>query len=86
MSEAAGWEPHLFCRVSRGFAQSASSACAPPDAVEVLAGIAIYPDGDFPRLPILRLRSSAEKGLVLKTSGRRREATLRTAVKRCPFG
>lgn len=41
-------------------------------------GIAVYPDGDFPRLPILGLRVIAENDLILKVDGPRREATLRT--------
>ena len=42
-------------------------------------GIAVYPEGDFPRLPILGLRVIAENNLILNVDGPRREASLRTA-------
>ena len=50
----------------------------PPQLVRTRPGIAIYPEGDFPRLPILRLRVIAENDLILKVDGPRREATLRS--------
>ena len=58
----------------------------PPHLVEAESGIAIYPTGDFPRLPLLGLRVIAENNLVLKVDGPRREATLRTPFKWWPFG
>ena len=57
-----------------------------PHMLAAPRGIAIYPDGDFPRLPILGLRAIAENGLILKADGRRREATLMIARKWWPFG
>ena len=57
-----------------------------PHMLAAPRGIAIYPDGDFPRLPILGLRAIAENGLILKADGRRREATLKTAWKWWPLG
>lgn len=48
-------------------------------------GIAVYPAGDFPRLPLLGLRAVAENDLVLKVNGRRREATLRAPRGWWPF-
>ncbi|MDB5313929.1 MAG: hypothetical protein JWO38_8131 [Gemmataceae bacterium] len=56
-----------------------------PHLVEAENGIAVYPTGDFPRLPILGLRAIAENNLVLKVDGRRREATLRTPIRWWPF-
>jgi len=56
-----------------------------PILLEAVAGIAVYPGGDFPRLPILGLRAIAENNLVLKVSGRRREANLRPAHRWWPF-
>ncbi len=44
-------------------------------------GIAVYPTGDFPRLPLLGLRVIAENNLVLKVDGPKRFATLRTPFK-----
>jgi hypothetical protein len=58
----------------------------PPHLVSASQGIAVYPGGDFPRLPILGLRAVAENELVLNVSGPRREATLRTAGRWWPFG
>lgn len=52
----------------------------PPHLVEARRGIAVYPPGDFPRLPILGLRAIAENNLILKVNGRTREATLRTSI------
>ena len=57
----------------------------PPHLVEARRGIAVYPTGDFPRLPLLGLRAIAENNLVLKVDGPKREATLRTSVKWWPF-
>src|SRR6266508_4014501 len=53
----------------------------PPHVVTAPFGIAIYPEGSFPRLPILGLRAIADNMLVLKVDGNRREATLRTPIK-----
>lgn len=50
----------------------------PPHLVEAERGIAVYPAGEFPRLPILGLRAIAENGLILKINDLKREATLRT--------
>jgi hypothetical protein len=58
----------------------------PPHLVEARRGIAVYPAGDFPRLPILGLRAIAENGLILKVNGPRREATLRTRFRWWPTG
>lgn len=49
-----------------------------PFRLDAKLGIAVYPGGDFPRLPLLGLRAISENGLVLNVSGPRREATLRT--------
>jgi hypothetical protein len=49
-----------------------------PLQMSAFTGIAVYPGGTFPRLPILGLRAIAENNLILKVDGRRREATLRT--------
>jgi hypothetical protein len=57
----------------------------PPHLVEAKRGIAVYPAGDFPRLPILGLRAIAENRLILKVDGPRRQATLRTPTW-WPFG
>src|SRR5436309_3224171 len=54
----------------------------PPQFVEAVRGIAVYPGHDFPRLPILGLRAITENKLVLAIDGRRREATLRTRRQR----
>ena len=51
----------------------------PPQFVRTRPGIAVYPEGDFPRLPILGLRVIAENNLILNVDGPRREASLRTA-------
>jgi len=56
-----------------------------PQLIKTKVGIAVYPGGDFPRLPILGLRAIAENELVLKIDGSRREATLRTAKLWWPF-
>jgi hypothetical protein len=56
-----------------------------PHLVEAEDGIAVYPTGDFPRLPILGLRAIADNNLILKVDGRRREATLRTSIRWWPF-
>ena len=61
-------------------------ADAPPQLMAAPEGIAIYPEGDFPRLPILGLKMIADNKLVLKVNGWRREATLRKAIKWWPFG
>ncbi len=58
----------------------------PPHQLQVRKGIAVYPESDFPRLPILGLRAIAENELVLKVNGRKREATLRTPSWWWPFG
>lgn len=58
----------------------------PPHFVGAKRGIAVYPAGDFPRLPILGLRAIAENGLILKVDGPRRQATLRTPIWWWPFG
>jgi hypothetical protein len=55
-------------------------AARPPYLLETRTGVAVYPGGDFPRLPILGLRVVSESGLVLKVDGPRREATLRTPI------
>ena len=58
-----------------------------PHWIEPKSGIAIYPDGDFPRLPILGLKAIADNELILKVDGGRRVATLRTPLKWWwPFG
>jgi hypothetical protein len=57
----------------------------PPHFVGARRGIAVYPAGDFPRLPILGLRAIAENGLILSVDGRRRRATLRTPARWWPF-
>jgi hypothetical protein len=57
----------------------------PPHFVGAKRGIAVYPSGDFPRLPILGLRAIAENGLILNVDGPRRQATLRTPTW-WPFG
>jgi hypothetical protein len=56
-----------------------------PFQIEAQAGIAVYSDADFPRLPLLGLRVIAENELVLKVAGARREATLGTAYRWWPF-
>lgn len=48
-------------------------------------GIAVYPDGGFPRLPLLGVRALVDNDLVLKIRGRKREATLRTRRRWWPF-
>jgi len=53
-------------------------AVQPPHLLKSKLGIAVYPGGDFPRLPLLGLRAIAENGLVLHVDGPRRTATLRT--------
>ncbi len=58
----------------------------PPQLVEAERGIAVYPAGDFPRLPILGLRAIAENALTLNIDGAKRTATLRTALRWWPFG
>jgi hypothetical protein len=58
----------------------------PPHLIEAQRGIAVYPAGDFPRLPILGLRAIAENGLILNVNGSRRQATLRTPIRWWPFG
>ena len=56
-----------------------------PHWLDAEHGIAIYPTGDFPRLPILGLRAIAENNLILHVNGRQREATLRTSASWWPF-
>ena len=56
-----------------------------PLPLKAKVGIAVYPSGDFPRLPILGLRAIAENDLMLKVDGARREATLRTGGRWWPF-
>ena len=58
----------------------------PAYLIKAQQGIAVYRDGDFPRLPILGLRAIAENKLVLTVDGKRRLATLRTAIRWWPFG
>jgi hypothetical protein len=58
----------------------------PPYLLPARTGIAVYPGGDFPRLPILGLRAVAENDLLLTVDGRRRAATLRTPARWWPFG
>jgi hypothetical protein len=53
-------------------------ADTPPVPLESKSGIAVYPTGDFPRLPILGLRALAENKLIFKIDGGRRLAMLRT--------
>lgn len=48
-------------------------------------GIAVYSEGNFPRLPLLGLRVIAENSLILKVDGDRRETTLRTPRRWWPF-
>jgi hypothetical protein len=48
-------------------------------------GIAVYSEGNFPRLPLLGLRVISENGLILKIDGQRRETTLRTPRHWWPF-
>lgn len=57
----------------------------PPYRIEAAKGIAVYPAGEFPRLPLLGLRAVAENRLVLNANGRRRRATLRTPAWWRPF-
>lgn len=57
----------------------------PPHLVEAPRGIAVYPAGDFPRLPILGLRAIAENNLILRIDGARRLAALRTTSRWWPF-
>ena len=63
-----------------------SLADRPPHLIDADHGIAVYQDGDFPRLPILGLRAIAENNLVLTVDGKRRLATLRAAIRWWPFG
>lgn len=56
-----------------------------PCLVEAKRGIAVYPAGDFPRLPILGLRAIAENSLILKIDGPKRAVTLRTPYSFWPF-
>ena len=58
----------------------------PPQLVEAERGVAVYPAGDFPRLPILGLRAIAENALTLNIDGAKRTATLRTPLRWWPFG
>lgn len=58
----------------------------PPHRIETATGIAVYPAGEFPRLPLLGLRAVAENRLVLNANGRSRRATLRTPAWWRPFG
>ena len=58
----------------------------PQYPVSAPVGIAVYPGGDFPRLPIFGLQAIADNELVLKVCGWRRMATLRTVRKWWPFG
>lgn len=57
-----------------------------PHLVEARRGIAVYPTGDFPRLPILGLRAIAENAPTLNIDGAKRTATLRTSLRWWPFG
>jgi hypothetical protein len=57
----------------------------PPHLLEAKRGIAVYPPGEFPRLPILGLRAIAENNLILKIDGRKRTATLRKPPWYWPF-
>ncbi len=57
-----------------------------PHLVEAQRGIAVYPAGDFPRLPLLGLRAIAENALTLNIDGAKRTATLRTSLRWWPFG
>jgi hypothetical protein len=57
----------------------------PPVLLTARTGIAVYPPGDFPRIPLLGLRTIGENGLILKLDGVRREATLRTPIRWWPF-
>ena len=59
---------------------------SPPFLLRARTGIAVYPGGDFPRLPLLGLRVIGENNLILKLDGVRREATLRTPIRWWPFG
>ena len=58
----------------------------PPQLVEAERGVAVYPAGDFPRLPILGLRAITENALTLNIDGAKRTATLRTSLRWWPFG
>ncbi len=49
----------------------------PPHLLAATTGIAVYPTGNFPRLPLLGLRVIAENKLILKADGKKRMATLR---------
>ncbi len=60
-------------------------ADADPFLVGARLGIAVYPTGDFPRLPIFGLRAIGENKLILKIDGARRSATLRTRISIWPF-
>lgn len=57
----------------------------PPFLLRARSGIAVYPSGDFPRVPILGLRVIGENGLILKLDGVRRQATMRTPIRWWPF-
>jgi hypothetical protein len=50
-----------------------------PVLIKADDGMAVYPDGEFPRLPIFGLQAIADNHLYLSVNGRRREATLRTS-------
>ena len=57
----------------------------PPFLLRARTGLAVYPTGDFPRLPLLGLRVVGENGLILKADGSKREATLRTPIRWWPL-
>jgi hypothetical protein len=59
--------------------QHEPSVDQPPHRILAPRGIAVYPIGDFPRLPLLGLRALADNRLILKADGNKRFATLRTA-------
>ena len=57
----------------------------PPERLRTPDGIVVYPDGAFPRLPLIGLRAISENQLILKVDGNRREAVLLSARQWWPF-
>ena len=71
------WNASLWAHANKPRSRE-QLADRPAQLLEASAGIAVYPGGDFPRLPILGLRAIAENNLLLKIDGPKRQATLRT--------
>ena len=57
----------------------------PPYFLSATTGVAVYSARNFPRLPLLGLRAIAENNLILRADGKKRLATLRTALRWWPF-